>query len=206
MTPKRQTRTRLAARWCEELGRAGFLKLCVSDGESRPDVRSLAICREILARHHGLADFAFAMQGLGSGAISLVRHHRAEARMASARRERRGDCRLRHDRAGVRIGRGEHGDVGDARRQRMGAGRREDLHLQWRHRGFLRDLRAHRRRRGLARAVGLHRSGDAGAGRGADRRHRRRIRSRGSNTTTSASPPMPSSASRAKAFASAWRR
>jgi len=55
----------------EELGRAGFLKLCVSDGENRPDVRSLAICREILARHHGLADFAFAMQGLGSGAISL---------------------------------------------------------------------------------------------------------------------------------------
>jgi acyl-CoA dehydrogenase len=55
----------------QELGRAGFLKLCVSDGESRPDVRSLAICREILARHHGLADFAFAMQGLGSGAISL---------------------------------------------------------------------------------------------------------------------------------------
>ena len=54
-----------------ELGRAGFLKLCVGDGESRPDVRSLAICREILARHHGLADFAFAMQGLGSGAISL---------------------------------------------------------------------------------------------------------------------------------------
>jgi acyl-CoA dehydrogenase len=54
-----------------EYGRAGFLKLCVSDGETRPDVRSLALCREILARHHGLADFAFAMQGLGSGAISL---------------------------------------------------------------------------------------------------------------------------------------
>jgi acyl-CoA dehydrogenase len=55
----------------EELGRAGFLKLCVSDGEGRTDVRSLAICRETFARHHGLADFAFAMQGLGSGAISL---------------------------------------------------------------------------------------------------------------------------------------
>jgi acyl-CoA dehydrogenase len=55
----------------QELGSAGFLKLCVGDGDSRPDVRSLAICREILARHHGLADFAFAMQGLGSGAISL---------------------------------------------------------------------------------------------------------------------------------------
>ena len=55
----------------EELGSAGFLKLTVGDGDSRPDVRSLAICREILARFHGLADFAFAMQGLGSGAISL---------------------------------------------------------------------------------------------------------------------------------------
>ena len=54
-----------------EYGRAGFLKLCVSDGKTRPDVRSLALAREILARHHGLADFAFAMQGLGSGAISL---------------------------------------------------------------------------------------------------------------------------------------
>jgi acyl-CoA dehydrogenase len=54
-----------------ELGRGGFLKLAVSDGDGRPDVRSLAICRETLARHHGLADFAFAMQGLGSGAISL---------------------------------------------------------------------------------------------------------------------------------------
>ena len=55
----------------QEYGRAGFLKLAVSDGENRPDVRSLALCREVLARHHGLADFAFAMQGLGSGAISL---------------------------------------------------------------------------------------------------------------------------------------
>ena len=54
-----------------QLGAAGFLKLCVADGESRPDVRSLAIARETLAYHSALADFAFAMQGLGSGAISL---------------------------------------------------------------------------------------------------------------------------------------
>ncbi|MCD9149023.1 acyl-CoA dehydrogenase family protein [Pseudophaeobacter flagellatus] len=39
-------------------------------GESL-DVRSLCLIREILARHDGLADFAFAMQGLGTGAISL---------------------------------------------------------------------------------------------------------------------------------------
>lgn len=55
----------------DELGSAGFLKLCVADGDRRPDVRSLAIAREMLAYHSGLADFAFAMQGLGSGAISL---------------------------------------------------------------------------------------------------------------------------------------
>ena len=54
-----------------ELGAAGFLKLCVADGDSRPDVRSLALARETLAYNSALADFAFAMQGLGSGAISL---------------------------------------------------------------------------------------------------------------------------------------
>ena len=53
------------------LGAAGILKLCVADGDNRPDVRSLAIARETLAYHNALADFAFAMQGLGSGAISL---------------------------------------------------------------------------------------------------------------------------------------
>ena len=35
------------------------------------DARSLCICREVLARHGGLADFAFAMQGLGTGPIGL---------------------------------------------------------------------------------------------------------------------------------------
>jgi acyl-CoA dehydrogenase len=54
-----------------ELGAAGFLKYCVGDTKHRPDVRSLAIARETLAYHGALADFAFAMQGLGSGAISL---------------------------------------------------------------------------------------------------------------------------------------
>jgi acyl-CoA dehydrogenase len=54
-----------------ELGEAGLLKLCVADGDARPDVRSLAVARETLAYHSALADFAFAMQGLGSGAISL---------------------------------------------------------------------------------------------------------------------------------------
>ena len=56
------------------LGRDGWLKYCVPQefgGALKSlDVRSLSIIRETLARHSGLADFAFAMQGLGSGAIS----------------------------------------------------------------------------------------------------------------------------------------
>lgn len=54
------------------LGDAGFLELCIGDGNNPPDVRSLAIARETLAWYSGLADFTFAMQGLGSGAISLL--------------------------------------------------------------------------------------------------------------------------------------
>jgi acyl-CoA dehydrogenase len=53
------------------LGAAGILQLCVADGDRLPDVRSLALTRALLASCSGLADFAFAMQGLGSGAISL---------------------------------------------------------------------------------------------------------------------------------------
>ena len=53
------------------LGAAGFLELCVG-ADAVPDVRSLAIARATLAYYSGLADFAFAMQGLGSGAISLA--------------------------------------------------------------------------------------------------------------------------------------
>jgi acyl-CoA dehydrogenase len=56
------------------LGQGGWLKYCAPQefgGALKSlDVRSLSIIRETLARHSGLADFAFAMQGLGSGAIS----------------------------------------------------------------------------------------------------------------------------------------
>ena len=57
------------------LGEAGFLKAAVpaSYGGLHPalDVRTLCIAREILAFRDGLADFAFAMQGLGTGSITL---------------------------------------------------------------------------------------------------------------------------------------
>ena len=53
-----------------QLGEAGMLAPTSSDDGSF-DVRKLCLAREILARHDGLADFAFAMQGLGTGAITL---------------------------------------------------------------------------------------------------------------------------------------
>ncbi|WP_140847574.1 acyl-CoA dehydrogenase family protein [Paracoccus sp. FO-3] len=55
------------------LGAAGFLRHSGADagaGEAL-DVRSLCLIRETLARHDPLADFAFAMQGLGMGAVTL---------------------------------------------------------------------------------------------------------------------------------------
>ncbi len=55
------------------LGADGWLSPSAIDPETGGslDVRTLCLSREILARHDGLADFAFAMQGLGTGAISL---------------------------------------------------------------------------------------------------------------------------------------
>ncbi|MDW3205073.1 MAG: acyl-CoA dehydrogenase family protein [Alphaproteobacteria bacterium] len=56
------------------MGRDGWLTHSApdpSDSAAGIDVRSLCLIRETLARHDGLADFAFAMQGLGAGAISL---------------------------------------------------------------------------------------------------------------------------------------
>jgi acyl-CoA dehydrogenase len=62
-------------RWVRALGQGGFLRHCVPaahGGVSEEiDSRSLCLMRERLAEHDGLADFSFAMQGLGSGAISL---------------------------------------------------------------------------------------------------------------------------------------
>jgi len=67
------------------LGDAGFLRHCVpaayaqgaahgrAGGASTAlESRALVVCRETLARHDGLADFAFAMQGLGSGPVTLA--------------------------------------------------------------------------------------------------------------------------------------
>jgi len=60
----------------KRLGTAGFTRYCVRADQGGLcddfDVRSISILRETLAQFDGLADFAFAMQGLGSGAITLA--------------------------------------------------------------------------------------------------------------------------------------
>ena len=61
----------------KQLGTAGWLNHAVGDSL---DTRLLCLTREVLARHNGLADFAFAMQGLGSGAISLAGTPQQKAR------------------------------------------------------------------------------------------------------------------------------
>ena len=67
---------RACREWVRLLGDAGWLKYCVPAefGGALPklDSRALVILRETLAFHSPLADFAFAMQGLGSGAITLA--------------------------------------------------------------------------------------------------------------------------------------
>ena len=72
-----ETDDRAACReWVNLLGAGGWLRYCVPAefGGALPklDSRALVILRETLAFHSPLADFAFAMQGLGSGAITLA--------------------------------------------------------------------------------------------------------------------------------------
>ena len=65
------------------LGEGGWLRYAVPASyggvHEALDVRSLSLIRETLARYSGLADFVFAMQGLGSGTISLFGTHEQKA-------------------------------------------------------------------------------------------------------------------------------
>src|SRR4029077_6257266 len=59
----------ICKRLVQDLGCAGDRSHAVPEA---PDVRSIALLREVFAYHAGLADFAFVMQGLGSGVIGLA--------------------------------------------------------------------------------------------------------------------------------------
>jgi acyl-CoA dehydrogenase len=76
------------------LGEAGFLRHCVPAAHgglsAALDSRALVVCRETLARHDGLADFAFAMQGLGSGPLTLAGSEALKAQVLP--KVARGEC------------------------------------------------------------------------------------------------------------------
>jgi acyl-CoA dehydrogenase len=98
------------------------------------DSRALVVCRETLARHDGLADFAFAMQGLGSGPITLAGSEALKAQLLP--RVARGECisafALTEPGAGSDVAAlaCTARDDGDS----LCAGRRKDLDQQRRHR------------------------------------------------------------------------
>ena len=124
----------------ERLAASGWLVHAVAGMGGRSAklaVRSLCLVRETLARHDGLADFAFAMQGLGSGAISLFG---SEALCAEYLPDVAAGRRI----AGFALSEPDAGsDVAaittTARPNRRGLRprRRQSLGIEWRYRGLL---------------------------------------------------------------------
>ncbi len=109
-TPIMRTSMQPAAVSCANSARPGWLRYGVGGtaygghGDTI-DTRAVCLLRETLARHSGLADFALAMQGLGSGAISLGGTQTQEAALPAACRERRGHRGVCADRTRCRLGR-----------------------------------------------------------------------------------------------------
>ena len=96
--------------WVKRLGDGGWLRYCVpaafGGALEKLDSRALVLLRETLAFHSPLADFAFAMQGLGSGAITLAgsASQQAEYLNAVARGEKIAAFALSEPEAGSDVG------------------------------------------------------------------------------------------------------
>ena len=113
-----------------QLGEAGWLRYCVPaahGGRCRRWIRArCACCARRWRATTAPADFAFAMQGLGSGAITLAGSESAARALPAARGARRGHRRLRAVGAGSRLRRGRHAV------QRPAVGGRQPLRAGWR--------------------------------------------------------------------------
>lgn len=96
--------------WVKRLGDGGWLRYCVpaafGGALDKLDSRALVLLRETLAFHSPLADFAFAMQGLGSGAITLAgsASQQAEYLRAVARGDKIAAFALSEPEAGSDVG------------------------------------------------------------------------------------------------------
>ena len=146
-----------------KLGRDGWLAHTAPDPDAPAplDVRTLCLMRETLARHDGLADFAFAMQGLGAGPISLFGN---AAQRQWLKRTRAGDAiaafALTEQKSGSDVA--NIATDGEARRRRLCPRRRKDLDFERRHRRSLRRVCPNRRRprrQGAFRLSAAERSG-----------------------------------------------
>ena len=140
------------------LGAAGWLRYAVpkkyGGAHDRLDVRSLCLIRETLARHAGLADFAFAMQGLGSGPISQFGTDALQGALPAVGGGGHVDRGLRDLGSRRRQRRRRDAHERQARRRRIRHRWREGLHLERRHRRSLRGVLSlsRRRREGVHRA------------------------------------------------------
>jgi acyl-CoA dehydrogenase len=144
------------------LGSAGWLRHAVAGtahgaAQDTLDTRQLCLLRQTLAYHNGLSDFAFAMQGLGSGAISL---------MAQPNRRTRYLPRVARGEAMAAFALSEPDAGSDVAAMQCSASAIEgddvlhgtqDLDQQRRHCRFLRGLCAHGEAPGRARHQRLHR-------------------------------------------------
>jgi acyl-CoA dehydrogenase len=159
--------------WVKLLGANQWLRYCVPAGKDgalggaleKLDSRALVILRETLAFHSPLADFAFAMQGLGSGAITLAGTPAQQAaylpQVASGAKI--AAFALSEPDAGSDAGAMVTSAVRHGRQ--VGHQRQQDLDQQWRHCGFLRHLHQdgsagrHARHHGFHRGCGEQRPG-----------------------------------------------
>ena len=141
--------------------RSGLLRVCVPrayGGERENlDVRSLCLAREIMGRASGLADFALAMQGLGSAPITLYGREDQKRSISAACGGRHGARRLCAFGTGRRLGRERDFHDRHARRQVLASRRSQDLDFERRPRRLLRCLCAHGRRTWNQRPVRVHR-------------------------------------------------
>ncbi len=149
----------LSASWATRAGCAIACRRLMAARCPRSTRARCASCARRLAYADGLADFAFAMQGLGSGPITFAGSRGAEGTLASGRCQRKDDRGVRA--VGARRGFGCRRDDVDrsSRRRFMGDRRRQDVDFEWRDRRFLLRLRARGGNDGHAWHLGVCRAG-----------------------------------------------
>jgi len=140
-----------------QLGAAGLLQAAVADDQSDAaiDSRSVCLARETLAWRDGLADFAFAMQGLGTGAVAIAGSPAMRALVLP--KARRGEWVAAFALSEKEAGSDVAAMACSARREgdHYILDGEKNLDFEWRHRGYLHGIRPNRRSARRARHLGF---------------------------------------------------